>query len=80
MAAHFPIEIGRAFPRTHRRQMRRLKGRDLVLVHGVVGDAGEPDLPIAPRLGRRPLDAMIEVESLPGRPHIQYARRLAGAA
>ena len=69
-----------ALPHADRRQMRRLQRGDMPLVHGVVGDAVEADLAVAPRLRRGPFDAVVEVLGLARRPDLHHARRAAGAA
>src|SRR5581483_6649217 len=61
VAGEVAVVVGGALPRAQGGQVRRLEGGDLPLVHRVVGDPAEPDPAAAPRLGRRPLDALVEV-------------------
>ena len=60
--------------------MRRLLGRHLPLVHGVVGNAVDAHLAVGPRLHGGPLDALVEVLGLARREMIDVAGRTAGAA
>src|SRR5439155_235959 len=69
------IVIGGALPDADRGEMRRLERRDLPLVHRVVGNPVQPDLAVAPWLGGRPLDAVIEILGLARRPDVEVARR-----
>ena len=50
------------------------------LIHGVIGDAVEPDLAVPPSLHARPFDAGVEVVCLARREMVDEARRAAGAA
>ena len=74
------IVVGGALPDAHGRQVRRLERGHLPLVHGVVRDAVQPDPAVAPRLPGRPLDALVEVLRLAGRPEVDVAGRAPGAA
>jgi len=58
----------------------RLQAGDLPLVHGVIGDAVQPDLTIAPGLDAGPFDAVVEVLRLPRRPKVDVSGRAAAAA
>ena len=80
MAAKLAVIVGRAFPDAQRREMRRPQRRHVPLVHGVVGNAVDADLAVAPGLRARPLDAVVEVLGLARRPHVEIAGRAAGAA
>jgi len=60
------VPVRGPLPDAHRGQVRWLGAGDQPLVHRVVGDAGETDLAVAPRLLGRPLDAVVEVLCLPG--------------
>ena len=74
------VDVGEAFPRHDRLQRRRLQVGDEPLVDGEIGDAGQPDLAVAPGLRRRPFDRVVEVDRLGERPRLALARRLAAAA
>ena len=74
------VEVGRAFPDAHRREMGRLQGRDLPLVHGVVRNAVDADLAVGPGRHAGPFDAVVEILRLARRPKIHEARRAAGTA
>src|SRR5262249_55491463 len=80
VAAHLAIVIGCAFPNAQGGKVRRLQRSHLPLVHGVVGDAVDAALAVAPTLRARPFDALVEVLRLARRPHVEIARRAAGAA
>ena len=80
MTAQLAVIVGRAFPDAQRGEMRRIERRDLPLVHGVVGDAVDADLAVAPGLRAGPLDARIEILRLARRPHVEMAGRTPGAA
>ncbi len=77
---HVAVPVRRAFPDTHRREMRRLQRRDVPLIHAVVGNAVQPHLAAGPRLYARPLDAVVEILRLPRREVIDVTGRAAGAA
>ena len=53
---------------------------DEPLVDREVGNAGEADLAVAPRLRRGPFDGVVEIDRLGERPRLALAGRLAGAA
>ncbi len=72
--AELSVEIRKAFPGDHRRQMRGAQRGDLPLIDGVVADAEQADFSGAPRLGARPLDAVAQVDDLAGAPRIDVAR------
>src|SRR5581483_12187289 len=76
----FAVIIRRAFPDAQSCEMRRPERADGPLVHRVIRNAVDADLAVAPRLRAGPLDAMIEVERLARRSHIQITRRAPGAA
>ena len=80
MVAEIAIVISGALPDADRGQVRWLEHRDLPLVHRVVGDAVQPDLAVTPGLLGRPLDAVVEVLGLAGRPDVEVPGRAAGAA
>ena len=80
MEQRVAVDVGKALPRDHRLQRRRLKIGDEPLVDGVVGDAREPDMAVAPRLRRGPFDGIVEIDRLGERPRLALARRLARAA
>src|SRR5450756_462805 len=66
---------GRAFPRTHRRQMRRRELRYQPRVHCEIRDTDEPYLAAGPALRGRPFDAVIKILSLARRPGIDVTGR-----
>src|SRR5262249_41872451 len=68
MASELAVVVGEALPDAERRKMRRAQRADLPLIGREVGDAVEADLAIAPRLRRRPFDAVIEIARLARRP------------
>jgi len=74
------IEIGEAFPRDDRPQRGRLVIGDEPLVDGEIGNAGEPDIAVAPGLRRRPLDRVVEIDRLGERPGLALAGRFSAAA
>ena len=74
------VDVGKAFPRHDRLQRRRLQIGDEPLVDGVVGNAGEPDLAVAPWLRRRPFDGVVEIDRLRERPRLALPRRFSAAA
>ena len=74
------VEILGAFPDDDGGQVRWLQRGDQPLGHGVVGDAAEPDLAAAPRLGGGPLDGLVEVRGLLGGEAVEVAAGPAGAA
>ena len=74
------VDVGEALPRHDRLQRRRLQVGDEPLVDREIGDAGQPDVAVAPRLRRRPFDRVVEVDRLGERPRLALARRLAAAA
>src|SRR5262249_36301419 len=78
VAAYLAIVVGRAFPNAQGGKVGRPQRSHLPLIHGVVGDAVDADLAVAPRPRARPLDALIEVLRLARRPHVEIARRAAG--
>src|SRR5712691_5771829 len=78
--AEISVHVGRAFPRDHRLQRRRLKARYQPLRHRVVGDAERADAAVAPGLSSRPFDRVIEVARLRRRPGIGAPGRPARAA
>ena len=80
MTAQLAVIVGRAFPDAQRGEMRRIERRDLPLVHGVVGDAVDADLAVAPGLRAGPFDALIEILRLARRPDVEMAGRTPGAA
>ena len=80
VAAELAIIVRRAFPDAQGGEMRRLERADRPLVHRVVGNAVDADLAVAPGLRAGPFDALIEVLGLARRPHVEHARRAAGAA
>src|SRR5262245_34681251 len=80
MAADLAIIVGRALPDAQGGKMRRLERGHLPLVHGVIGDAVDADLAVAPRLRARPFDALVKVLRLARRPYVEIAGRAAGAA
>src|SRR5262249_49592044 len=59
-----PIAVVLALPGDDRGQVRRMQAGDAPLVARVVRDAEHADLAVAPRLGARPLDALVEVVDL----------------
>src|SRR5256712_5715480 len=79
VVAEVAVVVGGALPDADRGEVRRLLGRHLPLVHRVVGDAREADLAVAPGLPGRPLDAVVEVFRLAGRPEVEDAGGAAGA-
>src|SRR5262245_62989541 len=74
------VIVGGAVPDAQRGEMRRLERGDLPLVHGVIGNAVDADLAVAPRLRARPLHALVEVLRLARGPHVEMAGRAPGAA
>src|ERR1700733_7644899 len=78
VVAELAIVIGRAFPDAQSGEMRRGEGGDRPLVHRVIGNAVDADLAVAPRLGARPFDALIEIHGFARRPHVEHARGTAG--
>ncbi len=67
MMRHVAIPVGRAFPDAHGLQMGRLQRSHMPLVDGVIGDAVEADITVAPGLDAGPFDALIKVAGLAGR-------------
>src|SRR5262245_41002484 len=61
---HVAVPVGGAFPDAHGGQVRGLLGGHVPLVDGVVGDAAQPDLAVAPGLAGGPFDAVVEVPRL----------------
>ena len=78
--AEIPVVVGGPLPDADGGQVRGLERRHLPLVHPVVRDAVQADLAAAPGLRRRPLDAVVKVPRLPGRPDVEDTRRAGGAA
>src|SRR2546430_14769892 len=74
------VVVGGPPPDADRGEVRRLLGRHLPLVHRVVGDAREADLAVAPGLPGRPLDAVVEVFRLAGRPEVEDAGEIGRAS
>ena len=60
---HVAVEVAHALPRDHRGEVGRLSSGDEPLRDRVVADAEQSDLPGAPRLGRGPFDAVVEVSA-----------------
>ncbi len=75
VVVHVAVEVGQALPRDHRREVRRLQTRHQPLVDREVRDAEQPDLAAAPRLGPRPLDAVVEVAGATHGIGVDVARR-----
>jgi hypothetical protein len=73
------IPVRRALPGADGRQVGRLQGGDLPLVHRVVGDPAQPDLSVTPVLYAGPLDALVEVSRLSCRQGVDDAGRAPGA-
>src|SRR5262249_28988928 len=80
VVAHVAVAVGPAVPDTDGGKVLGLKTRDLPLVHGVVGNAIDPDLAVRPRLLATPLDALGEVLGLARRPQLDVAGRAPAAA
>ena len=74
------IEIGKAFPDTHRSQMRRLEGSDMPLVAAIIGNAVQPDLAARPGLHTGPFDTVVVILGFARRIMVDKARRAARAA
>ena len=74
------IDVGEALPRDDRLQRRRLEIGDEPLVDREIGNAGQADIAVAPRLRRRPFDRVVEVDRFRERPRLALAGRLAAAA
>ena len=74
------VDVGKALPRHDRLQRRRLQVGDEPLVDREIGNAGQPDVAVAPRLRRGPFDRVVEVDRFRERPRLALARRLAAAA
>ncbi len=75
MVGAVAVEVGGALPHAHGGQVRRVQGGHVPLVHRVVGDPVQAHLPGAPRLRRRPLDALVQVLGLPAGKGVEQARR-----
>src|SRR5262249_11296035 len=75
VTAAIPIAVRGPLPYADRRQVRRLERRHQPLVHGVVRDAVQPDLAVAPVLRGRPFDAVVQVANLPSRPRVEHSGR-----
>ena len=67
------VEIGETLPGDDRLQRRRLVIGDKPLVDGEIGNAGKPDIAVAPGLRRRPLDGVVEIDRLGERPGLALA-------
>jgi hypothetical protein len=80
VAVDVAVEITGALPNADGRQMGRLHGRHLPLVHRVVRDAAQAHLAVAPGLLPCPFDALVEILGFLRRPNIHPARRAPGAA
>src|SRR6185312_17497817 len=80
VVAELAVEVGEAFPHADRGKMLRLQARDLPLIDRVIGDAGQADLAVRPRLLARPFDAVGEVVRLARRPVLDVTRRAPTAA
>ena len=74
------IPVGRALPHANRGQMGRLGRGDQPLVDGIVGDAVQPDLAVAPELRRHPLDRVVEILDLARRQQVELAGAAPGPA
>src|SRR5262249_61195860 len=80
MVTRVAVAVVLTLPRDDRGQVRRMKTGDAPLVARVVRDAEHAHLAVAPRLGTRPLDALVEVLDLARAVAVHEARRPAGAA
>ena len=65
------IHVGRAFPRNHRLEGRRLEARDQPLRHCKIRNAAGADVTAAPRLFAGPFDGVVEVDRFTRRPWIR---------
>src|SRR5262249_46677450 len=74
------VAVRPSFPYANRREMRRLLRRGAPLVCRVIRDTVQADLAAAPRLGRRPLDTVVEVTVFTGVVMIEIAGGTTGAA
>src|SRR5258708_6040316 len=80
MMRHVAIPVCRAFPDAHGLQMGRLQRSHMPLVDGIVGDAVEAHITVAPSLDAGPFDALIKVAGLASRKVIDIPGRSSGAA
>ena len=75
--AEVAIHVGRALPRDHRLERRRLEAGHQPLRHCKIGDAAGADATAAPGLPAGPFDSIVEVGRLGGGPRISPPGRLA---
>ena len=71
---HVAVKIADALPRNHRGQVGWVQAGHQPLSDRVVADAEQADLAGAPRLGARPLDAVVHVPGAAHRVRIDVAR------
>src|SRR5262249_45347606 len=79
VVAGIPVAVVLSFPRNDGGEMWRIEPRHASLVARIVRDAEHAYLAIAPRLGARPFDAVVQVLRLPRTARIHEARRPARA-
>ncbi len=80
VARHVAVPVGCALPDAHGGEVRRLQRGDVPLVDGVIGDAVEADLAVAPGLFGGPFDAVVEILRLARREMVDVTGRAAAAA
>ena len=80
VVGHVPIPVGRAFPRNHGCEVRRVEPGNEPRVDREIGHPRQTNLARAPWLDSGPLDCFVEIVDFLGREMVQVARRAAGAA